>query len=118
MKKYLVIGLLGISLGLTPLLLAIRPWQDRPGITKANFDRVEDGMTVANVEAIFGESASAFGWVCHSGSRISKFAEWQGRDGAIAGVVFVKDVVTMKAWTASTESFAGKIRRWLKGPAR
>jgi len=118
MKKYLVVGSLAVSLGLALLLLAIRPWQDRPGITKANFDRIENGMTVANVEAILGESAWPYASAFTTGSGTTTFAEWHGRDGAIADVVFSNDVVTGKAWTASTETIPDKIRRWLKRPAR
>jgi len=112
MKRYAVIGFVAISIGLTLLVLAIRPWQVRPGVTKANFDRIENGMTVANVEAIFGQSSLE----CSQTSVI--WTAWYSRDGDTACVVFVRDVVADKTWKDSTETFAAKIQRRLKRPAR
>ena len=53
-KKWWIIALATIAgcIGLAFLIPALRPW--RPGVTKENFDRIEIGMTRAEVEAILG----------------------------------------------------------------
>ena len=80
----------------------------RPGVTKANFDRIEVGMTYAEVTAIFGNSGYAF----DDGIAIRIFAD----DRSIACVDFADDSVTSKAWHSSPESIPDKLRRWLNLP--
>ena len=43
---------IAVTLGVLAMLPAIFP--PKPGVTKANFDRIEKGMTMTEVEAIFG----------------------------------------------------------------
>jgi hypothetical protein len=54
--------LLGVGLALVALGLAVTDWalSLRPGVTEANVRRVKPGMTVREVEQIFGGPA---GWV-------------------------------------------------------
>jgi hypothetical protein len=55
--RWLLLGLLLACLvGVALVVLALLP--SRPGITKENFDRIEEGMTRAEVEAIFGGPAN------------------------------------------------------------
>jgi hypothetical protein len=59
-KRWLSLGLLALGIVAAVLIvLALLP--PRPGVTKENFDRIEIGMTEAEVEAIFGEAASIVG---------------------------------------------------------
>ena len=60
-------GLVGVVL----LVVAMLP--PRPGVTKANFDRVEVGMTKTDVEAILGEPPN------HQGPPIPKVEQGQFR---------------------------------------
>jgi hypothetical protein len=59
-KKWWIIATATIAgcIGLAFVIPALRPW--RPGVTKENFDRIEIGMTRAEVEAILGPRAIAF----------------------------------------------------------
>lgn len=52
LNRWLLFGvLLACGIGVA---LAVLAWWPTPGVTKANFDRIEVGMTRAEVEAIFG----------------------------------------------------------------
>jgi hypothetical protein len=51
-----LVGLLAVGVCLTLAVLALLP--PRPGVTKANFDRIEDGMTRQEVERILGGPGS------------------------------------------------------------
>jgi hypothetical protein len=52
-----IAALVGVTLGVLALLPA------RPGVTRENFDRIEIGMTRAEVEAILGPPTDFFtGW--------------------------------------------------------
>jgi hypothetical protein len=77
-----------------------------PGVTKANFDRIEKRMTFQEVEQIFGRAGQhtwcGYWW-------------WQADDGARALVAFDfnGDSAGPKTWEDSRESTLDKIRRWL-----
>lgn len=70
-NRWLMFGLLlACTVGVALVVLAFLP---RPGINKENFDRIEVGMTRAEVEAIFGGPPS---W-----TPVGNRAEW-GNNGA------------------------------------
>jgi hypothetical protein len=78
-----------------------------PGVTKANFDRIEKGMTQAEVQEMFGGKGiflerSDPPYYC-----------WQADDGSWANILFSDDCVTDKLWRDSGETFLDTIRRWL-----
>jgi outer membrane protein assembly factor BamE (lipoprotein component of BamABCDE complex) len=52
-KRLLLIASLPLTIALTLGVLAMLP--PPPGVTKANFDRIQEGMTRAEVEEIFGK---------------------------------------------------------------
>ena len=79
----------------------------RSGITKANFDRIEDAMTAAQVEEIFGEKGQTERW---DGAG---WFSWTAPDGSGALVIFFEDRVSQKWWNDSQETFLKRIRRWL-----
>ncbi len=113
-RKYqlLIVGATTAFVGLTLGALAMLP--ERPGVTKANFDRIKKGMTRAEADAIFGKPACWSGASCHA-SCILIFEEWTGEDGARADFVFHNDVITDDGfWTPSTETIGDKLRRWLR----
>ena len=95
-------GLVGSAL----LVLAMLP---RPGVTKANFDRIEDGMTRAEVQGFFRDQPHQV----RSGGDLCA-CTWQGDDGSIALVVFRDDRAVEMRWGESTETILDKIRRWLR----
>ena len=85
----------------------------RPGVTKANFDRIEQRMTATEVIAILGEPAIVPQRTPHEPIQIW----WRHDDGTIILVDFTEDaVVTSKEISEPTESLTDKIRRWLHLP--
>jgi hypothetical protein len=89
------------------------------GVTKTNFDRIQTGMTRAEVEEIFGGPGSEV--VCMVGSNTGatiidgprKMYWFIGDDWSSANVWFVDDRVDEKDWHEANETVPMKIRRWL-----
>jgi hypothetical protein len=90
-----------VSVGFVAALLL----SDGPGVTKANFDRIEEGMTLQEVEQILGRPGKLT-WGGYS---------WEAEDGATVFVVFDFDGASAgpKSWADSRETPLDKIRRWL-----
>ena len=108
-KRYLAVaGMLTGIVCLGAIVPALLP--PRPGVTKANFDRIQEGMTILEVEEILGERSYAFRLPENSKQLI---AWWWKNPETGAGIEFEGDVVAKKNWTDLTETFAEKLRRWL-----
>jgi hypothetical protein len=85
---------------------------DGPGITKANFDRIEEDMTRDQV-AIFGKPGRlSSGFL--AGPAIISHEVWRAEDGAAATLTFINDRVHRKRWTESDETTSEKIQRWFR----
>jgi hypothetical protein len=84
------------------------PLASGPSVTKVNFDRIQLGMTKAEVQAILGEEHQTF--------PMGSCRVWCHLDGSAAVVVFARgeDVVGDKRWLNSTETVAQKLRRWFR----
>jgi hypothetical protein len=100
-------------------VLAMLPPDTRPGVTKANFDRIEKGMTLAEVEEIFGREGMMLSRTVGNGGKRTERFLWRAEDWSnsfsSAVVVFEDDhVVDADNW--NTETFPNKIRRWLQLP--
>jgi hypothetical protein len=102
-KRLLLIASVPLTIAVTLGVLAMLP--PSPGVTKANFDRIQDGMTRAEVEQILGGKGKM------GGVKLWRF--WEGNDGSEAGIAFIDDCVTEKRWTIYNETILDKIRRWL-----
>jgi hypothetical protein len=89
----------------------------RPGVTKANFDRIEVGMSQAAVSEIFGKEFSLFSGLA-GGTKHDFYARvyWFHEDCASAKIEFHNDSVVVMTWTESTETIPDKLRRWLHLP--
>jgi hypothetical protein len=85
----------------------------RPGVTKANFDRIEKGMALAQVQELFGKEGVVF----HGYVNQSAYC-WENEDRSYAIVLFDDDWVVTKAvqWADSNESIGAKIRRLIRWP--
>lgn len=94
----LLLALLGAGMGVTAFVT------DGSGVTKANFDRIQEGMNKGEIEMIFGEKGAASGSAGCPGA-IVHLVEWQRNDGAIATIWFRDDKVQNKFWEDSTETF-------------
>jgi len=106
--KVLIAGIL-VSVACIVLgTLAMLP--ARPGVTKANFDRIEKGMTRAQVEEFFGQPGMV---IRHDGPGGRAAISWEADDRSGASVGFLNDYVTGAIWNNSPETVPDKIRRWL-----
>src|SRR5438045_683724 len=106
-KRYFIVAALFASLAsvgfVAALLMSNGP--GGPGVTKANFDRIEEGMTLQAVEQILGRPGQ-YTWGGY---------HWEADDGATVFVVYDFDGASAgrKFWRDSRESPLDKIRRWL-----
>ena len=103
-KSMALIAVLPITMILGTL--AVLP--ARPGVTKANFHRIQEGMTRAEVEETFGTRGVKFTTL-----NGLEFVRWVGDDGSSVNFVFENDSVTWKNWRTRSETMPDKIRRWL-----
>jgi hypothetical protein len=111
-KHLLLLAPLPLAVAVTLAALALRP--PRPGVTKANFDRIQDGMTKAEVERLLGGTGLPFHGFANQ-EPLRTFV-WSGDDGSIAFVEITDNSVVSKQWRPSTESITDKLRRWLHLP--
>jgi hypothetical protein len=112
-KKRLLLfgGFLAACVCLPLGVVTVMP-DDGPGVTKANFNRIEKGMTKAEVEKIIGKDSTPIGgWGIHTALEC-----WPSNDGATACIYFENERVTDMRWFDSPHSFLVKIRRWLHLP--
>jgi hypothetical protein len=112
-KRLALLAVLPFMIAVILGVLAMLP--PRPGVTKARFNRIEKGMTQADVEEIFGQIAKgrAKG---SDGVELEGIYYWTADDGSIAMVWIVGHVVNFKQWVPSNETTLDKIRRWLHLP--
>jgi hypothetical protein len=112
-KHFLLIVALPLSIAVTLCVLAMIP--PRPGVTKANYDRIETGMTKAEVEEIFGGKEIDLLAAPMKNRSWDVFGRsvWTADDGSEAWISFGDDCVYQKRWYESAETFLDKLRRWL-----
>jgi hypothetical protein len=106
-RRLLLLAALPLVIVVTLGVLAMLPPNTRPGVTKANFDRIEIGMTMAEVEEILGGKGKSFD------EDDKAFMYWDADDGSLATIRFVDNCVPDKTWYDSDETIPDKIRRWL-----
>jgi hypothetical protein len=107
-----IAGVLGVVACMTLLVLGLMP--AGPGVTKANFDRIQAGMSRTEVEDFFGRPADTK--TLHGGRKIRHTVEgWQG-DGGNAAITSdeARGVVAEKEWFPRDESILQRVRRWLR----
>jgi hypothetical protein len=127
-KRLALIAVLPLTVAVTLGVLAMLP--PGPGVTKANFDRIEKGMTLAEVEQIFGEKGEpsllntvkdkklvflqVFGEKGEAPA--GTWMEWDADDGSGATILFEDGadghIIRMR-WYNSHEHLVQKIGRWL-----
>jgi hypothetical protein len=108
-KHMFLLAPLPLAVAVTLGALAILP--PHPGVTKANFDRIQKTMTKAEVELLLGGTGLTFhGFAHHEPPRTFV---WSGDDGSVVFVEITDNSVITKKWGPSTESITDKIRRWL-----
>jgi hypothetical protein len=112
MKKRLVRFALAAALciGVVLVVLALMP---RSQVTRANYDRITVGMTLAEVEELFGQKGGVFHGFANK--RATTYY-WQADDGALALIDFDDNerVAELAQWSDSTETIGDKLRRWTR----
>jgi hypothetical protein len=109
-KRLALMAVLPLTVAAVFGVLAMLP--PRPGVTKANFDCIRDGMTISEVEELFGEQPPDIG----TGIGIDGWTHyWTAKDGSRASVSFLasNECVCSKEWMDSNETILDTIRRWL-----
>jgi hypothetical protein len=93
------------------------------GVTKARFHRIDPGMTMDEVVAVFHEPpATTLRYPVRDNSgdfEKSRFVGvWSGDDGSVAFIHFAGTParVYRTRWEDSTETIADKLRRWVRWP--
>jgi hypothetical protein len=111
----------GFVAGCVCLAPAVVAWLPIRGVTSANFGRIETGMRMRDVLAIFGKIPSDH--TVFWGKRGPKevvFRTWKWKTDNERAVVIVEfddeDKVTRKFWVNSSETIWDKFRRWLRLP--
>jgi hypothetical protein len=117
-KKRLIIIIVALLATIAMTIGVLAMWPSSPGVVRANFHRIENGMTMEEVEAIFeGEPGQQMITQGLAGfpvipDNISAFY-WKEEDGSFALVIFRDDRVSDKQWGNSEETVFEKIRRRL-----
>jgi hypothetical protein len=109
-KKRLLLLALPLAMALTLGVLAML--QPRPGVTKANFDRIQEGMSMAEVEQILGgRSGRKTYWTVGETTTITEV--WrqieQGECVGSANIKFQGELVVDKDWQRFSETILNKI---------
>jgi hypothetical protein len=111
-RYYAIAGLFPACFCVILALFAILP--PRPGVTKANFDRIEVGMTLPEVEAILGTDRGSRPIVTDIMLPIGHEIEEWGGDEGFANIVFDEHKrMVSKDWVSAPLSFLDRIRQRL-----
>jgi hypothetical protein len=98
------------------VLVLLATLDARTGITKANYDRIQPGMTLTEVQDVFGKVG-----ICETGTtqgapQVCVYS-WENQDRSGAFLLFDNNRLLMKGqWTDSTESMWDKILRLIHWP--
>jgi hypothetical protein len=92
-----------------------------PGVTKANYDRIEKGMTKEDVRAILGGKGESH-FLLFAGGTLHTWitsTSWTGEDGSVAEMHFVESGdgparVTATNWIESKETITERLLRVLR----
>jgi hypothetical protein len=110
-KRVALLAVLPLTVAVMFGVLVMLP--PHPGVTKANFDRIEKGMTAREVEMNFDRIHDRMTTLDEFLGRARDIRHWKAHDGSSAFVEFQDDCVYSKKWINSNESYLDKIRRWL-----
>jgi hypothetical protein len=93
----------------------------RPGVTKANFDRIETGMTREEVDALFGDEVLPFLVIDEDPNEVwpidtsgNELYSWSIDDVGMAHITFHNGIVVERAWYDRSDTLLEKLRRWLR----
>ena len=117
MRRIALFSLLAVLAGVGFGLAVVVTPDNRPGVTKANFDNVQIGMSYEQVQGLLGMNSIEYYGSGSFYSR-SKLEAWKADDGAEAQINFLINFrddkgykVTRMTWVDSTETLWQRIRR-------
>ena len=114
-RLFLAAGAIAGLVGVVLVVVAMLPPDDRPGITKDNFDRLERRMTRAQVDAILGQHADEHTGM--GGDRIEGFfwPTWTSDSGDQVFIEFDDNrLVESMTWRyGDNRTLYERIRDWL-----
>ena len=113
MKKRLIVSAGMVASLASAALLVLWLLPARPAVTKANFDRIEIGMTLSDVEAILGADRGRPVFIVYV--HISQELEqWEGDEGIISIILDHQDHrVIRKVWHDSPLTIFERLQRRL-----
>jgi hypothetical protein len=103
-------GLLAFVVIVLGVLAMLPP---RVGVTKANFDRIEMGMALKEVEDIFGVAGHLDSTAIPMDGVLTSYLSWDHDDRSGATISFSNNRADTKKWIASNQTITEKVRRWL-----
>jgi hypothetical protein len=83
-----------------------------PGVTKVNFNRITPGMTMDEVNTIFGRPGETLVFWTADNVRYEN-QRWEGRFGGWATVSFADGCVIETQWFEPTRSLSEEFGSWL-----
>jgi hypothetical protein len=102
------VAALGLLVGLG---MAVLRWQHGPGVSWANYRRIEAGMPRSEVRALLGRPGQRVPFYGVVGVE-AEFECWDGLTGEISVFFDKRDRVEGKDWRG--KSLLGYLRRWLR----
>ena len=84
-------------LGVVVVLAVVVVGWGRGAVTKANFDRIHEGMTLAEVEAVVGRPRS-IGHTLRTRAGDVRIDSWENLNGDFIRLFFKDEVVLSKGW--------------------
>jgi hypothetical protein len=121
MKRRYLIAACILATGIIAVL-AVLVTLPETGVTKAKFERVEQGWTVEAIESEFGMPATeTVGYTLSTGDEhvdvIYVWKRWRNEDGSGADVCVTRGgIVYGKEWRDSEETMGQKLKRWVRWP--
>jgi hypothetical protein len=109
-KRRLVIVVAALAICIATVIATVMLMSERPCLNKANFNKVQMGMTRDEVERVLGQPVG-------QEDRIDEgivVVIWGLADRTQARVEFANGVVWDMAYEESTETVRDKLRRWTR----
>jgi hypothetical protein len=108
----------GVVIGFAAVVLVLLATLDaRTRITKTNYDRTQPGMTLTEVQEMFGKLGICEAATTRESSQLCVYS-WENQDGSGAFLFFDEEekLFEKEQWLDSTESMWDKILRLIHWP--
>jgi hypothetical protein len=83
-------------------------WPEPPGVSQANFDRIQEGMTLEDAERIFGKSGDC---MTYPPARPMVWVRWEDKNGIATLGVLDGNIIRKGVYTP--HGIFDKVRRWM-----